>query len=133
MQQRCIEAICLLIPLLLLAACVARGPGAVASKCNRVSADKQLAESVAESGNLTHMFNLGRMAELVDYCWKSDGYVMLEPDLITAYMWFEIASHYEHPKATQARDRISTSMTENEITEARKRVTLWIERYGQQL
>ena len=131
-MKQSIKVFLLLIPLLTLVACAGRGPSSIASNCDRVEADKQLASSVAASGNIDYMFNLGRMAEQTDYCYRSGSFLTLEPDYITAYMWFDLAMRHQHPKAAQARERVASKLTESEIDKARNKVAIWMEQNRQQ-
>lgn len=100
--------------------------------CNMVSAAKRGVEFRAIRDSAKDMFDLGQKAEMTTYCEENGSSIARDPDLIVAYMWYEVALRNGHPLAERARDRLSKKMTDGEIGEAQKRIMIWMEHYGKQ-
>lgn len=75
---------------------------------------------IAEEGNASAYFNLGRM------------YVFGEGvpiDLIEAYKWFTLADHTGMPEAKSGLARVGRLMTPSDLTEGQYRIERWYDQH----
>ena len=75
------------------------------------------AELAAQSGAPDTLFELGMM-----YCIGRD----VEPDMVTAHKWFNLAALRGNKDALRYRKELAREMSHMEIAEAQKRAREWL-------
>ncbi len=74
--------------------------------------------AIAEEGNASAYFNLGRM-----YLFGEG----VPIDFVEAYKWFALADKAGQPQAKAGLTRVSPTMTPSDINEANRRIERWYE------
>lgn len=75
------------------------------------------AELAAQSGAADALFELGLI--------YSTG-IEVEPDLVTAHKWFNLAAHRGNDMARAYRSELAREMSEAEVAEAQRRAREWL-------
>lgn len=80
----------------------------------------ELAEQAAQNGEYDALFELGKM-----YCSGRE----VEPDLVTAHKWFNLAAMRGNKEARDYRMELSREMTKAQIAKAQRSARNWLRKH----